>query len=234
MRFYSSLLTLSTLAGLLSCSGSNGPSGAARTAARISIDSVSCLNGSATELAVRIGQLDSEDGLDSISSFHLRISYNDTMLTFLGAELGEADSAWEYFTWRTRAAPHPYSYAAQVQLVAVRDLDNGQPPRNNQERPEGALARLSFVATPNRAVIGIETEVSFWSSDCGDNVLVDALDSEHYHMANSFKQNDSSVPTFDTMSCERRYTLSPDIEFTAGAVKMQPPPDDTGVVIINP
>lgn len=224
MRTHISILVILTGLLLWTCSDSNGPAPIGDPPLmRLSIDSVSCLNGQSVELALTLASIDPVAAPDSINGFVLLLAYDPELLYFLSASPGYAVESWEYFTWRHEAASPP---RAQIRIVGIRDLQNGDSHPTGQGLPTGVFARLAFNVASNRDYIGRETEISFWTADCEDNALGDATDPNLVHVGCSYVTNDSITSIGDTLDCEGGIERRADMEFVAGAIRIAEPPDD--------
>jgi hypothetical protein len=230
-RFTARRLVAIALLSLVGCNGSkvNEPQGDP-VALSIRIDSAGVLNGQSATVSIRfVSNESAADAIDSIASYNLLIWYDDSMLSFVGASPGVAVSSWDYFTFRVG------SYGAQlpfVRVVGARSMRAGFPPPT-PAMPFGEVASLQFFVTADRADTLCEPGVGFAWTDCADNTLADAADSQLLHFALAYRSNDSTQSSPDSLDCPRRYRVSADVEFVAGAIKILPPPDDTGAVIPN-
>lgn len=235
VRTARSVLAAIAILLIVTCNGSRtNDSRGNPIALTIRIDSVQVLNGQDVTVSIRFTPDSSADTpIDSIESYVLLLSYNSDMLSFFDAYPGGADSLWEYYTWRHYPAVKPYFHRGTVRIVCVRDLDNNRPPAPSQSMPGGVAVRAKFHVTSDRDWIGQETEISFSSTECTENALVDGSSATMLHIVGAYNTHDSLVSFLDTLNCPRLYQLSPDLEFVPGAVKILPPPGDTGPVIWN-
>jgi hypothetical protein len=210
---------------LAACSGPTGPE-APEPAAVISLGSGTVLSGTSIEIPVEIKYAaNGRERLDLLGGFEFQIAYSGSLLTFLGdVEPKEAISGWEYFTWRTGGKSPCYNCSTYVvRIVAIRELDNGVPVEPDQGYPEGELAALEFLATSNYFMIGKPTEIAFWSSECGRNVLYPQRDYNHFYIADTSFPGCDPGAAFDTMGCVRRVSLEPMLSFESGTVTIEEP-----------
>lgn len=208
-----------------SCSGPNRPkTDGDDVAAVISVDSVSCPAGQLVDVSLSLELVDGGLRLDSIETFIFKVAYNDSLLHCIDCKLGEADSNWEFFTWREFPSHWPYEPRAHLAIMAVRDLISRDSSSEGALMPVGTLAILTFETAADSAVVGSVAEISFSSVGCSDNVLVDAADHNLYHMTRFNYSNDRYAAIFDTLNCPRRDKLVPDLEFVSGAIEITAPP----------
>ena len=221
-----SLIVLWAFIGLLlSCSGPNKPEQSnTEPSAFVTIDSVASVLGQTVDVSIRLRLSSGVTELDSIQSFIINVTYNDSLVRCIGGKLGEADSAWGYFAWREFPSHPPYDVRAENLIKASRPDLNRPPRRIGEAMPEGEILRLTFEVSADSAHIGRTAEISFSTTTCEANTLVDAADGNLFHMTRSNSTNDSLVFELDTLNCIRRYSLLPDLEFVSGAIIIQEPP----------
>jgi hypothetical protein len=208
-----------------SCSGPNKP----RTdgddiAAVITVDSVSCTAGQSVDVSLSLEQVEGGPRIDSIQTFIFKVAYNDSLLHCIDCRLGDADSNWDYFTWREFPSHWPYEPRAHLAIMAVRDLNSRDSSSDGELMPLGTLAILTFETASDSGAFGAVAEISFSSVGCSDNVLVDAADQDLYHMTRFNYSNDPYAFKFDTLGCVRRYKLLPDLALVSGGIEINAPP----------
>ncbi len=157
----------------IGCSGSTGPKQVATPAAIISIDTGTALPGGIVPISLRLTRPEGDGPkLDSLAVFEFMICYDADAFRFISADRGPGISNWEYFTYRTRTAePLTSAGLANVQVVAVRDLNNGRPPDASQCFPSGILATLRFFASGEMEYRGTTARIGFSIQGCKDNTL---------------------------------------------------------------
>jgi len=182
---------------------------------------IDAFNGEIVTVYVKIADGYALGGLD------LLLCYDQTGLSFLGAEAVGNLAAWEYFTWRHSPGSNceggcPTGY---LRVVAIADLDNG--PANHPDDAEflldGEIIALSFLVTSDRNFIGSCLLVGFCTLNCGDNAL-------------SSRSGDTTfLPIGSDISCiDQGKTFPRDIiELCNGRVCVQEPPDDRGDLNLN-
>jgi hypothetical protein len=182
---------------------------------------INAFNGEIVEVHVKIADGYALGGLD------LLLCYDQTGLSFLGAEAEGNLAAWEYFTWRHSPQSNcpggcPTGY---VRVVAIADLDNGPThhPDPSEFYLDGEIIVLRFQVTSDRNFIESCLLVGFCTLECGDNAL-------------SSKSGDTTfLPIGSDISCiDQGKTLPRDIiNICNGRVCIQEPPDDRGDLNLN-
>jgi hypothetical protein len=118
----------------------------------------------------------SEYYTDFIGGFDLLLAYDNSALTFIGAQPGDLleEFGWEYFTYRYgpngncgNACP-----SGMIRLVGLAETNNGA---NHPDIIDhaGELAKITFFVTNDRTFECQYAPVSFYWFDCGDNSLSD-------------------------------------------------------------
>ncbi|MEW5700859.1 MAG: T9SS type A sorting domain-containing protein [Candidatus Zixiibacteriota bacterium] len=130
---------------------------------------VHTLNGLTVKTYVNV----SDGYLLAVGGLNLLICYDQTGLTFLGANKIGNMSTWEYFTWRYSSQSNceggcPTGY---LRIVSIADLDNGPTHHPSTFYLDGAIIELTFQATADRNMIGQCFNVGFCTLECGDNTF---------------------------------------------------------------
>ena len=229
MRFCVSLLCLSALGWLLSCSGSTEPGNGHEAAALVvQIGDVEARPGDVVVVPITLAlNPDSPNHVDSLSSFNLLISYRYDVLQLLNVTPGEGDSLWEHFTYRRDGKLNSEFKRDAVRIIAFRDADDGVAPSSTQAFPAGEIARLVFEVNPRPEFAGDSVEIGFQSLECEDNTLADGADHALLHFMREYESADSLSAPNDTLRCPRRFPVSSDAQFHAGLVRIGATSDDT-------
>lgn len=143
-------------------------------AATLSLDSVTVLNGQTVTVGLRTAlSYDAAGRMDSLGFLDLHVAYDNSVLSFLGAQPGPTIQQWEWFTYRHSFVDSIPGTAGVVNILAMRDLDNGPDVHpEGQHLPEGILAELHFYVTADRSHTGECASVRFAVLDCFDNYFV--------------------------------------------------------------
>jgi hypothetical protein len=150
----------------------NQPAQAANTVVRINKIQKALLG---QECQVSIS-LDNVASLRSFGAFDFLLAYDEPPLTLVGATPGALlDSCgWEYFTYRSGAlgncnGPCP---SGLVRLVAIAETNNGGVhPSCFLSGQSGTLATLTFAIANDPAYTCIDFPISFYWTECGENVM---------------------------------------------------------------
>ncbi|HUU46441.1 MAG TPA: hypothetical protein VM118_11985, partial [Acidobacteriota bacterium] len=174
--------------------------------------------GDTVEIPITLDILD-PDGppWDSLGAFDLRLQYEDTIISFLDARVGETVSSW-YMVRASATDYHPRPGYSQLRLQGSRILQHGSTTESTQLRPDGVLFYLHFEIASSLRLPDDSTAISFYSRICNDNILVQSWTDLEYYIQFHDAADPSFTPLYDTMRCERRYHLSPVIEFVSGEV----------------
>ncbi|MCK5124857.1 MAG: T9SS type A sorting domain-containing protein [candidate division Zixibacteria bacterium] len=131
-------------------------------------------------------------GSDPIGGFDFLLTYDNTLLTFSEASLGQyfSDCGWEYFTYRQSWNGNCGSACptGQIRLVGLAETNNG-PYHPDYDCIGGAsatdeiIANLTFFVTSDVNANNQLAHVKFFWMDCGDNSI--------------------SVPSGDTLAISR-------------------------------
>ncbi len=113
---------------------------------------------------------------ERIGGYDMLISYDQSALAFLFADIGSGVSDWEYFTFRQGpfgscggACP-----SGLLRLVAIADInDGGNHPPDSAFEPQGVLVTLKFRIANDQSLGNQFVPVSFYWLDCGDNAFSD-------------------------------------------------------------
>ncbi|HWR82173.1 MAG TPA: hypothetical protein VN285_02610 [Candidatus Deferrimicrobium sp.] len=116
------------------------------------------------------------DSTNTIGGFDLFITHDRYALTFQSAEPGQLlmDCGWEYFTYRTSSWPtlEPHGFWADViRIVAIAETNNGANHPSCYGDSPGNLAVLNFVVTSDTAYGCYFFPLSFFWTDCSDNIF---------------------------------------------------------------
>ncbi len=114
----------------------------------------------------------------AIGGFDLLITYDNTVLTFVQASLGQyfLDCGWEYFTYRywyvdTCGPDCPRSL---IRLVGMAETNNGAVHPDVQcilDGGEQILATLTFYVSGDRMLECTKHPIRFYWFECGDNTI---------------------------------------------------------------
>lgn len=110
-----------------------------------------------------------------IGGYDILISYDVSVLAFLFADIGEAITGWEYFTYRQG----PFGPCAScpnglLRFVAIADINDGpNHPPSSSLSPQGVLATIKFRVANDQTLGDQFVPISFYWLDCGDNAFSD-------------------------------------------------------------
>jgi hypothetical protein len=166
-RFMAALCAVIALLSLVS-----QPAQAANTIVRISKIQKALL-GQECQVSISLDNAASPRGF---GAFDFLIAYDYPPLTLLEATPGALlDSCgWEYFTYRSGAqgncnGPCPSGF---VRLVAMAETNNGDVhPSCFLSGQSGTLATLTFAIASDQAYACIDFPISFYWTECGENVM---------------------------------------------------------------
>lgn len=233
-------LLLVTVCLGLACSGPVAPQTSQRPPALIvSIDSVAAPLGSVVEVPVRLAfTAGGQDRLLPIGGFNFRIRFDATALFYEGLSAqGDAISEWEYFTYRPRCEAFPPDCASRtIEIIGIRNLQDGLTPDPPQEFPEGVLTTFDFQLISDSSRVGTVSPIQFASYGCEYNIMTPTDESSRYYIADGEFENTDPGATIDTLGCIRRLQLEPVLGFISGGVAILAPtePPDTTIRIITP
>ena len=148
------------------------PAQAANTIVRIS-KIQNALLGQQYQVSISLDNAASPRGF---GGFDFLIAFEEPPLTLITATPGALlDSCgWEYFTYRSGAqgncnGPCPSGF---VRLVAIAEMNNGDVhPSCFLSGQSGTLATLTFAIASDRAYACIDFPISFYWTECGENVV---------------------------------------------------------------
>ncbi len=189
-------------------------------------DTVGALSGTTACVYLNIGPDYPLGGLD------LLVAYDVTAISFLSPATAMNDLAlWEYVTFRTGANGNCSGGGCPtglIRIIAIADLDNGplvHPPASAFGL-EGQVVKLCFKVTDDRLFINNCVPISFYTVDCGDNVLA-SKDGYTTFMA---------LGT-DTAACNVNgkpgHFLVPNVHFCNAWICIHPPKDDRGDINLD-
>ncbi len=232
------LLAIAGAAALVSsCTKSTEPKMAKTPAAIITVDTVAALSGTVATLDIKMAKGHSgQTGIDSLSGFDFLLSYDETLLSFLGPpQRGSNTSEWEYFTWRTETVlPSAHSKLGLIRLLAIRDLDNGTVPSPPQYSLTGVIVSLQFSVDAYPTMIGDSIEIGFCRRAWSDNSL--SIDGNE-HIVFTPDTTLGSIPYvagYDTTPAPQLYDLQPVLQLQSGWVRIaQPKETSIGDVDLN-
>jgi hypothetical protein len=189
-------------------------------------DQIHALNGQVACVYITIGPDYPLGGLD------LLLAYDVTAIAFLQPAVAMGDLAeWEYFTYRTGVDGNCDGGGCptgMIRIIAIADLDNGPliHPLASEFGLEGQVVKLCFTVTADRNFIGQCIPISWYTVDCGDNVL----------------SSKDGYTTFveigtDTAACavneKPGHFLIPIVHFCDGWICIDEPPDDRGDINLD-
>lgn len=164
-----------------------------------------------------------------LGGLDLLVCYDQSTLSFLGADAINDLDIWEYFTFRYGANSNCSGSCPSglIRIVAIADLDNGPAnhPPNSAFGLEGNVVELCFQVTSDWNYLGQCLPIGFCSYDCGDNTL-------------SSKDGNTTYLALggDPVCLENPkpgHTAIEQIEFCGGAICVREPNDARGDINLN-
>jgi hypothetical protein len=115
-----------------------------------------------------------EDGTELMHGFDFLISYDQSVLSSLGAIQGVGIATWEFFTYRYVNNCGGGCPSGLIRVVGIADENNGpeHPAVGAQLLANGdVMFTLDFLVTSNYNYAGQFVPVNFYWMDCGDNTI---------------------------------------------------------------
>ncbi len=169
--------------------------------------------------------------------FEFLICYDQSLLRFMTVTRGpNLDPSFEYFTYRTGAfggncgggCPNGY-----VKIVGIADINNGITPAPGAFVLGGVIALITFNVDGNLNNIGLCPHVGFCSFDCTDNSL-SSKDGYTLYVPSASDPDITLGPDYTCVGNNKPgHNVNEFIDFCAGAICIQRPPDDRGDLNLN-
>ncbi len=117
-----------------------------------------------------------------IGGFDILLAFDNSVMSFAGANKGSDISGWEYFTYASGAdGPCIGCPAGLLRLVGIADVNNGpNHPPEDQYMVDGEIARVIMQVSADQNIGGQYLPISYFWYDCGDNGFSDRDGNEFY------------------------------------------------------
>ncbi|MFC1476207.1 T9SS type A sorting domain-containing protein [Candidatus Zixiibacteriota bacterium] len=158
-------------------------------------------------------------------AFDLLLCYDQSIVSLISVEQGEALAGWEYFTYRIGELGPECSTcpSGRLRMIGIRDTDDGNIPPAGSEHINGFLALLTFRVAKNSDYLNQCARIGFCSIECGDNEI------------SGVNGNQIALPIPDQNDPEGYLlTLGPDYDLNTCLTNLQGEFDPLSYVLFDP
>ncbi|MBD3298046.1 MAG: hypothetical protein GF341_05270 [candidate division Zixibacteria bacterium] len=155
--------------------------------------------------------------------FDCLITYETDHAQFLDATRGpDLHSEWEYFSWRSVLDTTGGGSQRLIRVVGIADMLDGETPPNEAFNLAGVVVEFEFYVANVDSQTDVCVPITFYSRDCGDNVIATVTGDTLYIPASGHEP----APGWNADSCVALSpeTMIPDIAFTPGEICVAPAP----------